>query len=125
MKKLLASLVMLFVFGVGLPIAANAQQCDDRGGRRKRGYQNQSYQPAYYQSRSYSQRNRSNRYYSQNRPSFYRRHRNLVNIGLAAGGGTIVGGLIGGRKGMLTGALVGGGAGALYTYVLKKKKRNY
>lgn len=59
------------------------------------------------------------------RPSFYRRHRNAVNIGIATGGGALLGGLMGGRKGAGLGALIGLGSGALYTYKLNKKKRRY
>lgn len=59
------------------------------------------------------------------KPSFYRRHRNVINLAAAAGGGALVGGIIGGRKGMLIGSGIGAGSGALYTYVLNPKKRHY
>ena len=59
------------------------------------------------------------------KPSYYRRHRNRINMALGTAGGAVVGGLIGGRKGMLIGAGTGLGASALYTYKLKKKKRHY
>jgi hypothetical protein len=59
------------------------------------------------------------------KPSYYRRHRNLINVGAATAGGALLGGIIGGRKGMLVGSGVGAGSGALYTYVLKPKKRHY
>ena len=59
------------------------------------------------------------------KPSFYRRHRNASNIGLATGAGAVIGALAGGRKGALIGAGVGAGSGAVYTYKLKKKKRHY
>lgn len=59
------------------------------------------------------------------KPSFYRRHRNRVNLAIGTGGGAIVGGLIGGPKGALIGAGVGAGSSALYTYKLNKKKRIY
>src|SRR5262245_18241346 len=55
------------------------------------------------------------------KPSYYRRHRNRINMAVGTGAGALVGGLIGGGRG----ALIGGGAGlagsALYTYKLKKK----
>lgn len=45
---------------------------------------------------------------------------------ISTGGGALVGGLLGGRRSsMLKGALVGAGAGALYTFVLKPKKKTY
>ena len=59
------------------------------------------------------------------KPSFYRRHRNRMNMALGKAGGALVGGLIGGRKGMLIGAGTGLAGSALYTYKLKKKKRVY
>ena len=65
------------------------------------------------------------RYYTTRKPSFYRRHRNAINVGAATGGGALVGGLIGGRRGAGIGALAGAGSGALYTYKIKPKKRRY
>jgi len=59
------------------------------------------------------------------KPSYYRRHRNVINTAAGAAGGAVLGGIIGGRKGMLIGAGAGAGAGALYTYKIKKKKRVY
>lgn len=59
------------------------------------------------------------------KPSYYRRHRNRINMALGTGGGAILGGLIGGRKGMLIGSGVGLGSSALYTYKFNKKKRKY
>jgi hypothetical protein len=50
----------------------------------------------------------------------------LINVGIGAGGGALAGGLIGGnRRSIGAGALIGAGAGALYTYVIKPKKRRY
>jgi YmgG-like glycine-zipper protein len=59
------------------------------------------------------------------KPSYYRRHRNRINMAVGTGGGALIGGLIGGGKGALIGAGTGLGASALYTYKLKKKKRHY
>jgi hypothetical protein len=59
------------------------------------------------------------------KPSYYRRHRNRINMAIGTGGGALVGGLIGGRKGALIGAGTGLGGSALYTYKLNKKKRHY
>lgn len=60
-----------------------------------------------------------------NRPSFYRRHRNLINIGIGTGAGALLGALIGGKKGAAWGALAGGGGSAIYTYKINPKKRRY
>ncbi len=59
------------------------------------------------------------------KPSYYRRHRNRINLAAGTVGGAVVGGLIGGRKGALIGAGAGAGTAAMYTYVWNKKKRRY
>lgn len=59
------------------------------------------------------------------KPSLYRKHRNLINVGIGTAGGAILGGLLGGKKGALLGALAGGGGSALYTYKLNPKKTRY
>lgn len=59
------------------------------------------------------------------KPSYYRRHRNRINMAVGTGAGALVGGLIGGRKGALIGAGAGLGGSALYTYKFNKKKRRY
>ncbi len=108
MKKFMIGLVMLFLFAVTLPLSANAQTCHPRKHRVSH-------------SRNYAVRGSS-----YERPSFYQRHRHLSNIAIATGGGALIGGLLGGnRKSIGIGALIGAGSGALYTYVLKPKRRNY
>ena len=154
MKKFLVGSVMLLVIAAGASITANAQYCRTRSyrsnnygynnyntryagynnreynRRSNRGY-NRGYQTAYYSTPVYySNRNRNRVYYNNNgyssvRPSFYRRHRDAVNIGAGTGIGAIVGALAGGRRGALAGALLGGGGGALYTYGIKPKRRYY
>lgn len=77
--------------------------------------------------------NAQTRYYGGNRrttstykkPSIYRRHRNLFNIAIGTGGGALLGGLLGGKRGAGYGSLIGAGASALYTYKLVPKKRRY
>ena len=112
MKKFLVSVMMFFVFAVGLPLSMEANACPRHRRSHARTY------------RSYS-RGYSTAGYAANRPSFYRRHRNLINMGLAAGGGALIGGLLGGRRGVGLGLLGGAGAGALYTYKLNPKRRYY
>jgi hypothetical protein len=65
------------------------------------------------------------RYVRVAKPSYYRRHRNRINMAIGTGGGALIGGLLGGGKGALIGAGVGAGSSALYTYKLNKKKRKY
>lgn len=102
MKKLLASLVLTALLVIALPSFSNAQI-----GRRNN-----------------VRRTTTNRNIG-NRPSFYRRHRNLINIGIGTGGGALLGALFGGKKGAAIGALAGAGGSALYTYKIKPKKRRY
>lgn len=70
-------------------------------------------------------RNGRTRYVRVRKPSYYRRHRNRINMAVGTGAGAILGGLIGGRKGALIGAGAGLGGSALYTYKFNKKKRRY
>jgi hypothetical protein len=57
--------------------------------------------------------------------SFWQKHRDKLTVAMGAGGGAIVGGLIGGKKGAAIGALAGGGGSALYTYKLRNRNRRY
>lgn len=116
MRKYLATFVLFTMLLIGLPLAADAQSRCRRVSRRSTA--TRSY---YAPSRRYAR----NYYAERQRPSFYRRHRNLINIGIATGAGALIGGLARGRKGALIGAGAGAGLGALYTYVLKAKKRRY
>ena len=81
------------------------------------------------QTRSYYTRrvvrNGRVRYVRVARPSYYRRHRNRINVAAGTGAGALIGGLAGGGKGALIGAGIGAGGSALYTYKLNKKERRY
>ena len=70
-------------------------------------------------------RNGRVRYVRVRKPSYYRRHRNRVNMAVGTGAGALIGGIAGGGKGALIGAGIGAGGSALYTYKLNKKKRRY
>jgi hypothetical protein len=59
------------------------------------------------------------------RRSFWQKHRDKLTVAMGAGGGAVLGGLIGGKKGAAIGALAGGGGSALYTYKIRKRNRNY
>ena len=146
MKKVLASLIVLFVLIVSVPLSAEAHNgCP----RYRRAYTSRYYAPRYarsYYAPRYARRYYAPRYarssyapryrsyaapsyrtagYTYSRPSFYRRHRNLINLGVATGGGALIGGIAKGRRGAGIGALIGAGSGALYTYVFNKKRRSY
>ncbi|NOT49423.1 MAG: hypothetical protein HOP17_16990 [Acidobacteria bacterium] len=148
MKKFLVGALLLFVFAITLPVLSYAQSCRLRNNRGRsagysysdygyntrrnynrrnydRGYDRGYYQPAYYQAPRRSYYQPSGYYYGSNRSSFYRRHRNVINVGLGTGGGALIGGLLGGRRGAVIGALAGAGGSALYTYKLRPKQRRY
>jgi len=57
--------------------------------------------------------------------SFWQKHRDKLTVAMGAGGGALLGGLIGGKKGAGIGALAGAGGSALYTYKVRKRNRNY
>jgi hypothetical protein len=86
---------------------------------RSRGVSN-----GYSESRSYS----NNSTYTQPQPrrrSFWQKHRDKLTVAAGAGGGALIGSLIGGKKGALIGGLAGGGGSALYTYKIRKRTPQY
>ncbi len=119
MKKFLVSLLILFVFMITVPLSAEAHNSCPRYRRSsRRSYVSRSYRtraprPVYYETRGYSYQ----------RPSFYQRHKHVIDVGIGTGAGALIGGLLRGRRGAGWGALIGGGGGALYTTVLKPKNR--
>lgn len=108
MRKYIAAIILsIMVIGLApvlLPVTAEAQS---------------------YYVRKVRDRNGRVRYVRVKKPSYYRRHRNAVNIAAGTGAGAVIGALVGGRKGALIGAGVGAGSSALYTYKIKPKKRKY
>jgi hypothetical protein len=67
-------------------------------------------------------------YYDYQRPrsrSFWQKHRDKLTVAMGTGGGALIGGLIGGKKGAGIGALAGAGGSALYTYKLRNRSRRY
>jgi hypothetical protein len=142
MKKIIVSLMVLFVLMIGLPLSTEAHPGCPRYSRssRYRAVRTVRYVPVYqtryvprYQTarygapryRSYAAPTYRTAGYSYQRPSFYRRHRNVINLGIATGGGALIGGIARGKRGAGIGGLIGAGSGALYTYVLNKKQRRY
>ena len=124
MRKTLATFVLTALLFVAIPLAANAQTRCRTGNRRSNAARSQRYySPARVARSNYYARN--SYYAERQRPSFYRRHRNLINLGIATGAGAGIGAIAGGKRGALIGTAAGAGLGALYTYVLKAKKRRY
>jgi outer membrane lipoprotein SlyB len=68
-------------------------------------------------------RTRNGRVVAYKKPNIYRRHRKAFNIGIGTGLGMLVGGLVGGKKGLVIGGLAGAGGGALVTH--KQRPKNY
>jgi hypothetical protein len=63
-------------------------------------------------------------YYDYSKPrsrSFWSKHRDKLTLAMGTGGGALLGGLIGGKKGAGIGSLAGLGGSALYTYKLRKR----
>lgn len=130
MKKFLTGFVILFVLMVSVPLATDAQTC--RRNYSSRRYSRKNYRNVsrnnyrnYNRRNSYNRNGLSSREYVNDGPSFYRRHRNALNLGIGTGGGALIGALAGGRRGALIGTAIGAGSSALYTYVLNPKKRRY
>ena len=117
MKKFLVSAMMFLIVGVGLPLSIDAHA----GCPRHRRYRRTTVSRTYRSTPRYA----TAAYVAERRPSFYRRHRNMINMGLGAGAGALIGGLLGGRRGVAYGLMGGAGAGALYTYKLNPKRRYY
>lgn len=57
--------------------------------------------------------------------SFWQKHRDKLTVAMGAGGGALLGSIIGGKKGAAIGALGGGAGGALYTYKIRNRNRRY
>jgi hypothetical protein len=57
--------------------------------------------------------------------TFWQKHRDKLTLAMGTGGGAMLGGLIGGKRGAGIGALAGLGGSALYTYKIRKRSRRY
>ena len=104
MKKYITTFLMMAMIAVIIPLAATTTNAQTR-----RYYTN---------SRTYTTR-------TYQRPSYYKRHRNVINMAIGTGAGALLGGLIGGKKGALIGLAAGAGGSALYTYKIKPKRTYY
>ena len=126
MKKFLAGLLVLFVLAITVPFAEAVNCPRHRRSRAavSRSYQNYRYARNYRNYRYVEPRYGAARY-AYRRPSFYQRHKHAIDVGIGTGAGALIGGIARGGKGAGIGALIGAGSGALYTYVLDKKKRRY
>ena len=107
MKKLISGFIMTAMLAVMIPFMTSSASAQTyiRTYRAKNGV-------------TYVSRTRK-------KPNVYRRHRNVINMGIGTAAGAILGGLIGGKKGALIGAGAGLGGSALYTYKLNPKRTRY
>lgn len=113
MKKGLISIFCLLVLMV-TAIPAGAQT-------RYRRFDNRRYEQRIDQSR-YRNYRREGRW-DRDR-SVWDRHRDKITTAAGAGGGALIGSMIGGKKGAIIGAIVGGGGAAIYTYGIRDKDRD-
>lgn len=121
MKKFLVSFLILFVFMITVPLSAEAHNGCSRHRKARRSTATRSYA----RTRTVRRPVYQTRGYSYQRPSFYQRHKHVIDVGIGTGAGALIGGLLRGKRGAGYGALIGGGSGLLYTTVLKPKKRVY
>jgi hypothetical protein len=131
-KKLISSAIMTSVVALTIPFAAAttaeayagcpAHHRYRRTVSRRTTYR--SYQPATYATGyTDSYGNRYTTYTAVRRPSYYSRHRRLLNTAAGAGVGALIGGLIGGRRGAGIGLLGGGVGSQVFTHY--QRPRNY
>jgi outer membrane lipoprotein SlyB len=104
MKKYITSFLMVAMVAIMIPFMSVSADAQTRRSVRS--------------SRTYSSSN-------YDRPNFYQRHRNAINVGIGGVAGAVLGGLIGGKKGALIGTAAGAGGAALYTYKLNPKTKKY
>jgi hypothetical protein len=148
MKKISLSIACLLALSfAAIPVGAQTRaRCANRqtsSNRRydhssSRGYNNQVYRNDSYRTGVYTNQVSGNGvngtsvyndptygdngYYGDNR-SVWNRSRDKITTAAGAGGGAIIGSMIGGTRGAVVGAIAGGGAAALYTYKIRDKYR--
>src|SRR6266498_2978642 len=94
-----------------------------------RGLSGSTVRPAQLVYRNGGRRASARRVYYDYRQSrgrtFWQKHRDKLTVAMGTGGGTLLGALIGGKRGAGIGALAGAGGSALYTYKLRNRNRRY
>lgn len=108
MKRILAVLLAVVVFGAIAPMTAQAQ-CGNL--RHRHGGTTHTHRACVGDGHKHGR-------------SFWQKHRDKITTGGGALGGAIIGGVAGGKKGAVIGAVVGGGGAAVYTYGIRKRRRS-
>jgi hypothetical protein len=117
MKKGLVSIFCLLVLTVtAIPAGAQTRFRRTDGRRYEQRFDSR------YRDRIYS--GRRDRRWDGDR-SVWDRHRDKITTAAGAGGGALIGSMIGGKKGAIIGAIVGGGGAAIYTYGIRDKDRDW
>lgn len=111
MKRLMITLMCLLLFtaATAMPAAACA------------GHRHHARSARTVQSARYANSRRAYYDYNTHRRSFWQKHRDKLTVAAGTGGGALLGGIIGGRKGAAIGALSGAGGSALYTYKIRNR----
>ncbi|MBA2646930.1 MAG: hypothetical protein H0U81_09040 [Pyrinomonadaceae bacterium] len=116
MKKLMVALMSLMLLAATV-VPATAKSRQRRYARDNRT----SYSSRYDQS----DRVYNDGYYRRNDRSVWQKHRDKITVAAGTGAGAVIGGLIGGKKGAVIGAITGGAGSAVYTYKVRKDRRQY
>ena len=145
MKRIIATFISLVIMSMAaLPAAAqtrtrsyNRSVYQNRTSYRNDNLRNRRYRTNDYRYRNddyryrnddYRNRNDDDRYgdddwrYGDDR-SVWEKHRDKITTAAGAGGGAVIGGLVGGKKGAIIGAIAGGAGAALYTYKIRDNDR--
>ncbi|MCM3869090.1 MAG: hypothetical protein ND895_00155 [Pyrinomonadaceae bacterium] len=120
MKKIFATAICLVALIIAaMPVGAQTRY---RTVNRRSAQNTRTYSRSY--NRYDNQRYRNQNYRYDDR-SFWEEHRDKITTAGGAGGGAIIGGLIGGKKGAIIGAITGGAGAAIYTYKIRDKNQRY
>lgn len=115
MKKGLVSTFCLLILTVtAIPAGAQTRFRRTDGRRYEQRFDNSRYRDQVYSGRRWN-----------GDRSFWDRHRDKITTAAGAGGGALVGSIIGGKKGAIIGAIVGGGGAAIYTYGIRDKDEDW
>jgi hypothetical protein len=127
MKKLLATITCLVALTVAA-VPVSAQKRQRYSNRAAQTRYNQRYNDAYrdrvYRERVYNDSVYGTVYnddYYDNR-SRWEKSRDKITTAAGAGGGALLGAIVGGKKGAIIGAIAGGAGAAVYTYKIRDKE---